>query len=237
MLSIVIPTLNEEKYLPGLLASLARQQDVPFEIIVADAGSNDRTSALAARSGARIVAGGMPGAGRNRGAAAAEGDLLLFLDADVILSDDHFLKDVLVEFHRRDLDIATCEIEPLSDERIDRLMHWVYNQYTRSLVRLVPHVPGFFILITRKLHERIKGFDETIRYAEDQDYAIRAARHGSFGFLQSRRIAVSVRRFERDGRFGVAAKNVLAEVHMRTLGPIRSDILRYRFGYDQEDAR
>jgi glycosyltransferase involved in cell wall biosynthesis len=58
VLSIVIPTLNEEKYLPRLLQSLDCQTIKDFEIIVADANSRDATRQVAAEHGCRIVAGG-----------------------------------------------------------------------------------------------------------------------------------------------------------------------------------
>lgn len=234
MLSIIIPTLNEEQYLPRLLASIAGQRGTDFEITVADAGSTDATVRIAEVAGARVVAGGLPGAGRNSGAAVSIGETLLFLDADVVLPSRTFLGDCMKEFDARALAIASCEIDPLTDERLDRFMHWVYNVYTVSTEKIVPHAGGFFILVRRAVHEAIGGFDETVRFAEDQEYVQRAVAVGPYGFLRCHKIAVSVRRFERDGRFTVAAKNLIAELHMRTIGPIRSDILKYRFGYDRD---
>ncbi|HEY0524800.1 MAG TPA: TIGR04283 family arsenosugar biosynthesis glycosyltransferase [Stellaceae bacterium] len=83
-LSIVIPTLNAAAGLGATLAALAEARDA--EIVVADGGSRDGTSALAEAAGARVVA-----ASRGRGlqlaagAAAARGDWLLFLHADTVL--------------------------------------------------------------------------------------------------------------------------------------------------------
>jgi glycosyltransferase involved in cell wall biosynthesis len=66
--SIIIPTLNEEVLLPNLLRDLQAQTFRDFEVIVADAGSKDGTVDLAQSLGARVVPGGMPAVGRNRGA-------------------------------------------------------------------------------------------------------------------------------------------------------------------------
>jgi len=82
MLSIIIPTLNEEKYLPFLLSSIKEQNFKDYEIILSDAGSEDRTIEIAKSYGCRVVKGGLPAKGRNQGARAAAGDLLLFLDSD-----------------------------------------------------------------------------------------------------------------------------------------------------------
>lgn len=83
-ITVVIPSLNEIAYLPGLLDALDVQTLIPDDVIVADAGSTDSRAELAQARGARAVRGGMVAVGRNAGARAAGGDLLLFLGADVL---------------------------------------------------------------------------------------------------------------------------------------------------------
>ncbi len=81
-ISVVIPTLDEAANLARLLAALARE-DKPHEVIVADGGSGDRTVAIARATGARVVEGARGrGAQLRAGAAAAAGEVLLFLHAD-----------------------------------------------------------------------------------------------------------------------------------------------------------
>lgn len=93
-LSVIVPTLNEEKALPALMASLAAQRDIRFELIVSDGGSTDATAdnarLLAQRHGvdARIVTGEKGrGLQLNRGAETARGRFLLFLHADSLFAD------------------------------------------------------------------------------------------------------------------------------------------------------
>lgn len=212
MLSIIIPTHNEENYLPKLLSSVKNQNFSDYEIIVADANSSDKTREIAASFGAKIVKGGLPGAGRNRGAKAAAGDLFLFLDADVVLEDADFLKKILGEFESKKFDIATCHLNPASRKKVDRIFHKVYNLYVSKMKRIFPHAPGFFILIKRALFEKIGGFNENITLCEDTDLSIRAARKGKFGFLRAKKIKVAVRRFDVDGRWNVALKYIFAEI-------------------------
>ena len=83
MLTIVIPTKNEETYLPRLLASISKQTLAPAQVIVADAQSTDATRQIALAHGVRVVEGGMISCGRNAGARQAKTDFILFLDADV----------------------------------------------------------------------------------------------------------------------------------------------------------
>src|ERR1700722_20305548 len=103
MISIIIPSLNEEKYLPATLESIKRQDFKDCEIILADAGSTDKTLEIAAQYGCRVIEGGLPARGRNNGAQVAKGDILFFLDADSMLPDG-FLSKVIAEFNERKLD-------------------------------------------------------------------------------------------------------------------------------------
>lgn len=234
MLSIVIPTKNEEDYLPTLLTSIGKQTLKPHEVIVSDAWSTDRTREIALQFGCQVVDGGMPGPGRNRGAEVAKSEVLLFLDADVNLIDPQFLEKSLGEFLERDLDFATCEVEPLSQKAIDRLGHSLYNSYLRLVAPVYPVAPGFCIFARLRSHRAINGFDETVQFCEDRDYVLRGQRVGSFGILQSVTIPVSVRRLERDGRLELGIKYALAEAHMLTLGPIRTNIFNYTFGHKKK---
>lgn len=233
MVSIIIPAYNEENFLPKLLRSIKRQTYRNKEVIVADAKSTDKTREAAAFYGAKIVDGGPVAAGRNNGAKYAKGDILLFLDADVVLPDASFLWQTAMEFTRRHLGIATCLPTPISAKKIDHAFHDFFNVYTKLLGAMMPHTPGFCIMARREIHEKIGGFDEKIKLAEDHDYAERAVRHGKFGVLKSRKIPVSIRRFNKDGRFMIAMKYVFCELHRMTLGSVKSDIFKYKFGFDK----
>lgn len=232
--SVIIPAKNEARYLPGLLAALKAQTLQPLEILLADAASTDSTRELAEAAGCKVVAGGLPGAGRNAGAAVATGELLLFLDADAQITDSRFLELAVTEMQQKHFAIATPDIRLQGGNWADKLGHALYNHYVRLWGSWRPHAPGFCIFITRSLFEKIKGFDASIKLAEDHELAMRAGKLGKFGFLDSVTIAVTDRRFRRDGSLKIACKYVLAELHMFFLGPIRHDYFHYDFGYDEE---
>ncbi len=238
MISIIIPTKDEEQYLSNLLKSIRNQSLQPKEIIVADAGSEDRTREIASEFGATIVEGGMPGPGRNRGAEVAETPFLLFLDADVELRDPQFLEKSLGEILENDYDISTCDVFPLSDDFLDHFAHKAYNVYARAWGSLFAHAPGFCMFVRKDLHEQIGGFDETVTFCEDHDYAKRACKHGAkLGFLKSTVIPVSIRRLDRDGRINIAIKYMLAELHTMAIGPIRHNMFNYTFGHALDKKR
>lgn len=233
MLSIIIPTLNEDEYLPLLLRSVVAQTFRDHEVIIADNGSTDRTLEIAREFGARVTEGGLPSVGRNRGAAAAKGDILLFLDADVVLPDPWFLQMTVAEFEKRKLDVATCAVHPLSDRKIDKVFHSAYNYFMFITQATVPHAPGFCIFARKSVHDALGGFDEEIKLAEDHEYVQRAGKIGKFGVLKSYKIPVSVRRFDRDGRLNIALKYILGELYMRTKGGIKTDAFNYTFGHEK----
>ena len=230
MLSVIIPTFNESTLLPHLLDSLQKQTYRDFEIIVADNHSTDATRTIALQANARVVDGGLPAAGRNNGAKVARGEWLLFLDADVVLQSD-FIEKAMGEIGESTLAAASCFIDPLSDKRIDKFLHSVANLYLQTTKEIFPHAPGFCIFAKKDIHQLVGGFNERVTLAEDHDYVGRISKHEKFGYLRNVRIPVSVRRFDRDGRFTVSAKYLAVEAHLILWGPVYSYIFIYKFGH------
>lgn len=230
MISIITPTLNEEEFLPKLLKSIKKQKFKDYEIIVADAGSVDKTRKIAKKLGSGVVKGGLPAVGRNEGAKAAKGELLLFLDADVILPEK-FLEKAIREFNRRNLEVASVQLDPQTSRKMIKfLFERFYNYPVKKLERFLPYgAMGY--LIKKELHQKIKGFDEKIKLCEDHDYVRRAAKLGKFGVLKGVKISISLRRFYKDGWLKVLLKYMSAELHYHFLGPIKSDIFHYKFGH------
>ena len=228
-LSAVIPTLNEVTYLPILLDALAAQTRPPDEIIVADAGSCDGTAELAQERGARMVRGGMPAAGRNAGARVATGNLFLFLDADVVPPPD-FIARAVEEFEGEGYAIATSLITALDGDLVDQITAEATNLYFLVMQPISPHAPGFCILVQRAIHEKIGGFDESLKLSEDIDYARRATRYGKFGILTSTRIPVSMRRVEKEGLVGLGLKYAWCEMYALAGKPVRAIPFEYEFG-------
>lgn len=227
--SVIIPALNEETLLPGLLADLRGQTRPPLEIIVADAGSTDRTQSIAREAGAIVVPGGRPPAGRNNGARAAKGELLIFLDADVRVPPT-FVADACAEFDERYLDLATCENSPLSDHPVDKLLHDFVNFAIKLSQFSDPHAFGYCTLVTRRLFERVGGFDESLRMAEDHDFVKRASHYRPLRVLRSAQVSVSVRRLEKEGRVRFVNKVLTVELHRLLFGEVKNDLFEYEFG-------
>ena len=241
MLSIIIPTLNEEKYLPFLLESIKKQKFTPFrnsqfltgftdyEIIVADANSQDRTLEIARSFGCKVVSGGLPARGRNQGAKVAQGEIFLFTDADNIFPSENFLENLIGEFKKRNLGIATFPIYP-KGKKIDKILYGICN----NLVNLTQYPAAFnSILVKREIFEKVGGFNEEIKIGEDQYFVKMAKKYGKFGFIKTEPVLTSPRRLEKEGRLKTYLKYYLiASIHFFLVGGrIKSDFYRYRFGY------
>lgn len=94
--SVIVPVHNGEGYLQRCLQALFKSSRKPDEIVVVDDASTDSSADCARQGGARVLslANGPngPAAARNRGAGIAEGDVLVFVDADVMVHPDTLLK-------------------------------------------------------------------------------------------------------------------------------------------------
>ena len=102
VISVVVPAYNAEPTLDSALAPLVGlllDREI-VELIVVDDGSTDATAEVATEAGARVVPSGGrlgPAGARNAGAAAAKGNVIWFVDADVVVQPDgaKVLKDAL----------------------------------------------------------------------------------------------------------------------------------------------
>ncbi len=233
ILSIIIPTKNEEEYLPKLLESIKKQTFKDYEIIVADNKSTDKTRKIAIKYKCKIVRGGLPGKARNGGAKVARGDILLFLDADTELKSKDFLDKAIKEFGKRKLDLA-ASLMYLKGNKLDKLYFDFWNRLTELFqYSLTPFAGGWCIFIKKDLHDKIKGFDEKIILGEDSDYAQRAIKSNlfkvKFKVLKSVKIQVSPRRLQKEGHLKVAAQGIGTGFHWALLGKDRKNKFGYKF--------
>lgn len=137
------------------------------EVIVADDGSTDDTRAVAKAAGAVVIEAestgstGRPGAARNRGAAAATGDPLIFLDADCVVSDGWL--EAILGAHARGETIVGGSLDLPSGlaltARCDYYCGW-YLAHSRRPAGYVPHQPAPNVSIRRDVFLQCAGFEE-----------------------------------------------------------------------------
>lgn len=242
MISIIIPTFNEEKYIGKLLNSIARQNfNEEIEIIVADAGSTDRTKEIIDGYKSKfkeilIIKGGMPAVGRNNGAKASSGDPIFFVDADMIISDNDFLTKSVDYFRKHKLGIAPTYLKPVSRRFIDHILVFLYNLWL-PISKYIRPSGSMCIVASREVFDKTNGYPEDVIMAEDHDFCYAASKVGKYGAIPFS-ILFSMRRYNKEGRFVVLWKYLLSVLHIIFLGPIKKEIFKYEFGsheYEHEE--
>ena len=173
LVSIVVPTLDEQAELPALLDALAALPG-RWELVVADGGSSDATVAIAHAHASRPQVVVMPGGGRaaqlNEGARAARGDMLLFLHADSRLPRDAYAS--LAEAWRTpDVCGGNFALRFDGDGAFERVLGAVYRLQRRH---------GFYygdssLWVRRERFDELGGFRE-IPIMDDYDFVRRLER-------------------------------------------------------------
>ena len=171
--SIIIPTLNEEKLLPGLLNQLNVQslkEKYKYEIIISDGGSLDKTIQQAVDQADIIKVHTDKekqniALGRNEGARFANGDILIFLNGDIILPGvDEFFSYIENNFINSNYAAMTCSVKVFKEEEIisDVIFHSVYNFYFYLLNFFrVGMARGECQIIRKKYFNLVKGNNST----------------------------------------------------------------------------
>jgi rSAM/selenodomain-associated transferase 2 len=192
MISIIIPTLNEERSLSSLLDA-TRQQGADHEVIVVDGGSRDRTLDIAREHGVRTISS-RPGRGAAicAGAAAAHGEVLFFLHADSRLPPRAL--DRINEALDANANIVGGNFRLVFDGET-RFSRWLtaFCAWIRSL----GHYYGDSgIFVRRSVYDALGGF-RPIPVMEDWEFVRRLEGFGRTACIKDPPLITSSRRFEK----------------------------------------
>jgi len=226
VITIVIPTYQEEKLLPALLAQLDAEllRRHNAEVVISDGGSTDKTLAIAEAYGALIVRHEGEhkqtiAEGRNQGASVANGDMLLFINADIRISDvDIFLSSVNDELAKPGVVGVTASVHVFPEEErfSDRVFHLWHNGYVRFLNIIGEGMGrGECQAMLRATFERIGGYNASMVAGEDYDLFRRARKTGRIVMLKGVTVFESPRRFREYGYLHILwgwSKNALAVI-------------------------
>lgn len=229
-LSIIIPTLNEEKYLEHLLKSIEKQYFEDYEIIISDSKSKDNTIKVAKRYGAKIVIGEKkgPGHGRNLGAEKAKGKYLLFIDADVILQENNTLSNVIDILGIENVSGGTALFKCFDGNKREKKWVNISSKIFEFLIKLKISVAlGFFMFTRKELFEKVGGFDEELPFCEDHKLVKKLKNFGKMKVIDSK-ILISSRRLRNMGFF----KTLKIYIFSTIAYIISEDYLKKKFKFD-----
>jgi glycosyltransferase involved in cell wall biosynthesis len=200
--SIVIPAYNEAEYLDETLRALRNQTIKNYEIIVKDGSSRDQTVKVAKQLADKVISNhdSSIGDARNQGAKYAEGEVLVFVDADSLLPPE-----TLERFNKlldeENVVGGSCRKVPASGSFLDKFFYEFINlsTYISSLLSL-GGAHGNCMVIKKRVFQQIGGFNPKIIVAEEQDLVRKALKFGKIVFLLDTFVLENPRRLRKWGK-------------------------------------
>ena len=183
-LSIIVPAYNEEYLLRPTLAALndgSAALGNPAELIVVDDASTDRTAEIAREMGARVVTVRLRhiAAARNAGGRAASGELLIFVDADTVVSPG-LLRDAVNAYEGGAVGGGAGVRYHVGDPRwaaiLTAIIIWI--------MRRAKWAAGCFVFVRKDVFDRVGGFDERYFASEEIHFSRAIKRYGRFVMLR-----------------------------------------------------
>ncbi len=232
MISIIIPTLNEEKTLTKLISSILKQDFKDYEIIVSDGNSTDKTKDIALSYNCKFINSNKksPAYQRNNGLKLAKNEYLLFLDADSVIPEN-FLNKSYNEFINKKLNVASFYLRFNSSRFIYKIYNRIYNFLCLICQYYQPLSVGAAIMSKKTSHDLISGFNENVFVGEDHDYARRIKKGGNkFRMIKTTYFYFSPRRWEKEGHLLSLYKIFKMAIYLLLKGPIKKKIVEYEFG-------
>lgn len=191
--SVIIPTLNAEKELPGLLDRLHKQTLHPAEVIVIDSASDDNTSLVCAKDpSVRFIPIQREDFdhGRTRDIAirVAGGDYVVFLTQDVIPANNELLQRLTEPLIKGDAIVSTGRQLPKTDASYMEASVRAYNYPDTSAIRSKKDIPTLGIktffcsdvcsAYNKEIYLELGGFEYPIKTNEDMLFAAKAINNG-----------------------------------------------------------
>lgn len=238
--SIIIPTLNEEKYLPRLLRDIKNQSFIQFEVIVVDGNSTDHT-----REKVQTYEGKFPIScivsnkrnlcyQRNLGAENSSGEYLIFLDADIQLDKD-YLQETYKKIRRSGAKFLTTYQLPDVQSKIDIYLMQLAS-YTLEILILINKqmAPGYNFIVKKDIFYKAGAFDNASTFSEDHDLSIRIWTKTKVRLTVIRKplLKWSFRRLQKNGRMPIILKYTFATLHILVFGKITDKNFSYPMGGD-----
>ncbi len=188
MISVVIPVHNGARTLPRVLSAMAAADPAPHEIVIVDDGSSDESSVVAEKMGCRVIrlATNVGAASaKNCGAASAQGDLLFFTDADIVVPSDIFAR-LTRTFQAKNCDALVGLLDPdIPAKDFASQFKNLWMNFTYARFAAAARIGLFYTSVAAIRRDRflqLGGFDENYRgasIAEDTEFGQRAWAQGA----------------------------------------------------------
>jgi glycosyltransferase involved in cell wall biosynthesis len=212
-ISIIIPAKNEGKHLPRLLESIKNQTVKPQEVIVSEYNSDDDTVEIAESYGVKVIEGGLPGVGRNKGAEIAQTEILFFMDADTYFIKENDLLEIYKKFEEKKFDISSCYFKSdTSSKAAQGLLNFLKWFGTRKYNLLLKLGFGAFMIIRKEAFDRVNGFDKNLSMMEDTSIVRKIVRLGYSEGMINKKIGITLSQGKKGKKGSLTFKMALGVV-------------------------
>lgn len=205
LVSVVIPTYNDQEYVEDAIKSVLSQTYGNIEILVVDDGSTDNTKDklnpyINSHDIEYIYQAnkGLSGA-RNTGVMSASGEYIAFLDADDLFKSDKIEKQLKYLMGHPDCDYCYCDVYLFRDGQPNKLFRYDYKYYSGNIFKYLLRQnfinPSTLFFQKKNIIDNFGLFDESFRRVEDLEYTLRVSLIGArFCFLDEPLFLSRVRR-------------------------------------------
>ena len=234
--SIVIPTLNEEDYLPNLLGDLTKQTKKDFEVIIADGYSKDKTKQVVKEFKKKLQIKFCQtkltnvSSQRNYGARKSLGTYIIFLDADAGIKSSFINKLTIFLKKQKGLIIIPYLSPEKGDEEYKSLFD-IGNLLVEFSQNMSKKFSFGLMVLEKNFFNIIGGFNKKLYLAEDHELIQRASSWGvSPKFMKDNTITVSLRRWKKEGNLKTIYKYFVTTAYRLFGGEIKNKIIEYKMG-------
>ncbi len=224
-ISVVVPTMNEQKYIKPLIESLKKQTFKDFEVVAIDA-SKDKTPELCKKAGWRVVKQKSKGVSlaRAEGFAATKGEIIACTDADTAVGK-YWLEQINKTFKNKKV-VATYGPVffmdgPLLFKFFGALIYWLFLQWNRLIRK--DHTAGMNFAVRKKAYDKIGGFRSDLWTAEDIDLGLRIRKEGKVVYNSKIKVYTSSRRLLAEGVFKFLGHHIANYFRMYIKGKASDD--------------
>jgi len=245
--TIIIPTLNEEKFVGNLLEDLTKQTFKDFEVIVIDAQSADKTNEIVSgfnnqlKIQFRKTTKRNVSFQRNWGAKIARGNYLSFIDADARITKAYLQKLRTYISKNRGLLFLPSISASTNDPQLNIAIDFANAFVALSQKIGRPFSTGGSMIVEKNFFYLIGGFPENAVLSEDHLLVNMAYKYGVHAkFLSHIRIRFSIRRFQREGKLETLIKYIKSTIHFLIKGKVDKKVIEYEMGghlYSKESKK
>lgn len=237
LFTVVIPTLNEERYLAYILGDLLAQQIKNFEVIIVDADSDDRTKEIAKQFSSKLplrfieVKKRNVSFQRNTGCRKAKGKYVIFIDADARVFraftkklENHITHSTGLVF-----------IPAIVPSELNSQTKVIFN-FANFIVEMSqgigrPFSSGGSMIFERGFFLLIGGFPENVYMSEDHQIIQKAFKYGVRArFMRDVKVKMSLRRLKKEGELKLYYKYLLTAAQYLIKGKVDRKVIDYQMG-------